>query len=686
MRSGQEFAGRFVLKEVIGAGRGGDVWLAHDTVVGQDVALKPERIAGDRETAVQRLLGEPRAMAKFRDHPHVVTLFDVVTVPQAPTGPQVPREGDEHRDGDGQESEPETYWFITEYVRGGDLDGQPPMSPVEAARIGAQIADALVALHEAGIVHCDIKPANIGLTRRGTAKLLDFGAAYRVGGTETITANGPFSFTPDYAAPELARGNVPRPASDVFCLGTTLHALVTGSPPRGGGPEDDDDGRGDGGDREDTERLRYWKAEQGVVELDADAVGPLYPVLTAMLRRGPGQRPGAAEVKRLLEAVAEPTAEPASLGSAEPPQPPVSADTDGPGGPSDKRPRRRRALLAAALGLSAVLALGLVLIPNGSDDGRRTDDSGRSSLQDSSSNSTDATDSPSGASQSLIGDPRTADVCALADATALGRFGKVEVDVDYGNFDQCDVLVHSDGKTRIDVSFQLRPGSAPETSTPTSTIGRIDITESAESDECTLLLTPDGPAEGIVGVRVNMGEGSVAGGSATLCAVADTAARSAAELLNEGPVPRRSLAYPEASLAWANACELLDAKALSAVPGLKVDEPEVGVANWGCEWSGSVDELEVEVDFFRDQPKSGTEGTPLRLSGYDGLAVPDDDGEACRVYVQYREYSGENAETFAEMLRLRVGGQRPTDELCETATSLARSAAARLRAQPPSAS
>ena len=294
MRSGDEFADRYVLKEVIGAGRSGDVWLAHDKAVGQDVALKPERSEGDRDTAVRRLLGEPRAMAKFRDHPHVVTLFDVVTVPQ---------DGDGESDGRGED----TYWFIMEYVPGGGLDREPPMSPQRAARIGAELADALTALHEAGIVHCDIKPANIGLTGRGTAKLLDFGAAHRSGGTETITANGPSSFTPAYAAPELARGNIPRPASDVFCLGATLYALVTGSPPRGNVSDGDDEHRPEGGgDGEDTERLTHWKAERGVVEMDAEAVGPLYPVLTAMLQRDPRQRPSAAEVKRLLAAIAGP--------------------------------------------------------------------------------------------------------------------------------------------------------------------------------------------------------------------------------------------------------------------------------------------------------------------------------------------------------------------------------------------
>ncbi|GGX06981.1 serine/threonine-protein kinase [Streptomyces lomondensis] len=648
MRPGDEFAGRYVLKEVIGTGRGGDVWLAHDTVVGQDVALKRERVEGDRETAVRRLLGEPRALAKFRDHPHVVTLFDVLTVPPG-----------------GDEDAAETYWFVMEYVPGGGLDRQPPMSPERVARLGAQLADALAALHAAGIVHCDLKPANVGLTRRGTAKLLDFGAAYRVGGTETITANGPYSFTPDYAAPELARGNVPRPASDVFCLAATLYALVTGSPPRGG---DDGDDAG-----EDTARLTHWKAEQGVVEMDAEAVGPLHPVLTAMLRRDPAQRPEAAEAARLLTAVAESGARRARLGRSAPP-----------GGGRWPR-RRRRVLFAAALGVCAALALGLVALPgHGSgDDGTKTgtESAGRQLPKDPGK----------GGTRSLIGDPRTADVCALTDPAALARFGRSEVDVDYGNFDRCDVLVHTDDTTRIDVSVQLRRGSPPEASEPVRSIGGIAVREQpAEPDECGLLLSrdagddKDGDAgdDMYVGVRVDVGHGEVAGGVAALCGVADTAARSAAEVLNRGPLPRRTPGYPAASLAWADACALLDAKALSVVPGIKADVPEAGVANWECEWFSDVDDLEAEIAFFRDEPKSARDGRTVRLSGYHAVVEPEGNGPGtCTVFVTYREYGGRDAETAAEMLRLHVRGQRPMGQLCGMVTDLAASAAARLPAR-----
>jgi serine/threonine protein kinase len=642
VRPGDEFAGRYVLKEVIGAGRGGDVWLAHDTVVGQDVALKRERVEGDREAAVRRLLGEPRALAKFRDHPHVVTLFDVVTVPP------------------GGEEDAEAYWFIMEYVPGGGLDRQPPSVPERVARIGAQLADALAALHEAGIVHCDLKPANIGLTRRGGAKLLDFGAAYRAGGTETITANGPYSFTPDYAAPELARGNVPRPASDVFCLAATLYALVTGSPPRGAAGEEAG---------EDTDRLTHWKAEQGVVEMDAEAVGALYPVLTAMLRRDPGQRPEAAEAGRLLAAVAE-QGRPAPDGRPTP--------------PGDGRPRRRRrALLAAALGVGAALALSLVAVPGTGDDDRGSGNGSRESAGRQLPN-----DPSNGDTRSLIGDPRTADVCALADPAALDRFGESEVDVDYGNFDRCDVLVHPDDRSRIDVSVQLHRGSPPEALEPVRTLGGIAVREApAKEGECGLLLSTgqddSGGGDGMfVGVRVDVGHGTVAGGAAALCAVADTAARSAAEVLNHGPLPRRSPAYPAASLAWANACSLLDTKALSVVPGIKTDVPERGVADWDCEWFSDVDDLEAEIAFFRDEPKSARDGRAVRLSGYHAVVEPEGNGDGtCTVFVAYREYGGRDAEKAVEMLRLHVGGQRPTGRLCDLATGLATSAAARLRAR-----
>ncbi|WP_338783725.1 protein kinase [Streptomyces sp. DG1A-41] len=660
MRPGDEFAGRYVLKEVIGAGRGGDVWLAHDTVVGQDVALKPERVEGDRETAVRRLLGEPRALAKFRDHPHVVTLFDVVTVPP---------DGDTGGDGGGDVGE--TYWFVMEYVPGGGLDRQPPMSPERVARIGAQLADSLAALHEAGIVHWR---RQAGERRPHPARYREAaGLRCRLPGRRQRDHHGQraLQLHPGLRRPRTGPGNVPRPASDVFCLGATLYALVTGSPPRGGEPEaDGDEARAAG---EDQDRLAYWKAEQGVVEMDTETVGPLHPVLGAMLRRDPQQRPDAAEAGRLLAAVAD-------HGTPDP--------NGRPAAPGGERPRRRRrALYAAALAVGAALVLSLVAVPGDGDEqgdgpnGTRGS-AGRQLPKDSSH----------GGTRALIGDPRTADVCALADPDALGRFGESEVDVDYGNFDRCDVLVHPDDRSRIDVSVQLRRGSPPEASDPVRTIGGVAVREAPpKRGECGLLLSRDAAGgssrdntdgDMFVGVRVDVGHGTVAGGAAALCAVADTAARSAAEVLNRGPLPRRSPPYPAASLVWRSACALLDAEALSVVPGIKADVPEAGVADWDCEWFSDVDDLEAEIAFFRDEPKSARDGRLVRLSGYDAVVEPEGNGDdTCTVFVPYRKYGGRDAETAVEMLRLHVGGQRPMGELCHLTTELAASAAAKLRAR-----
>ncbi len=648
MRPGDEFGGRYVLTKVIGAGRSGDVWLAHDTVTGQDVALKPERIEGDRDTEGRRLLGEPRAMAKFRDHPHVVTLLDVVAVDQG--------EG-------GEEGGESAYWFIMDYVPGGGLDRQLPMSPERVARIGAQLADALAALHDAGIVHCDVKPANIGLTRRGDAKLLDFGAAYRFGGTETVSVNGPFSFTPDYAAPELARGNIPRPASDVFGLAATLHALVAGSPPRGREPDEDGE-HGDQGEqgehRDDGEaahRLTYWKAEQGVVEMDVEALGPLRPVLAAMLRRDPRQRPDAAEAGRLLAAVA---ADPDSRRTEDTPLP---------------RPRRRWPVLAgAAIGVAA-LVLGLVVFLDGDGDGDGSGDGGGGGGPSATE------DPPNGEAQSGISDPHTIEMCALTDPAVFSAYGRAEVDEDYGNFDRCDTYVYlDDDETRVDVAIRLLHDSPSGKSQPDRFIGETGIIEEPPEDgECLLtLVPPDGDGDGIlVGIRVDVGNGSV-DGTESLCGIAEEAAEEVAEVLNQGSIPSRSSDYPPDSLAWLNACDdFLDAEALATVPGVDPEAPEHGVGNWDCEWLS--DNLEAELIFHRDQHREAPD--VRRFSGYDTTVEPRADGEGtCTAFVHYRDYPGQDGQLAFEMLRLRVGGERPMDELCDMVADLAASAAAELPA------
>lgn len=249
--------GRFLLRRKLTRDDhpGKAVWLAYDEQMGREVVLKEVDGAG-----------EPRALAKI-SHAHVITVYEYLSV-----------------DTDA--------WAVMEYAPGGSLAGQR-IAPEPAARIGAQIAGALGYMHAKGLVHCDVKPGNIVVAADGVAKLTDFGSAYRVGAT--ITRQDQISYTPAYAPPEVIKGN-PVPASDVYSLGATLHALVVGAPP-GSGPSPN--------------------------------LGPLGEVLAAMLRQKSVDRPTAAEACRLLQAAADgvgPTARTADEATI----PPVALATDRP--------------------------------------------------------------------------------------------------------------------------------------------------------------------------------------------------------------------------------------------------------------------------------------------------------------------------------------------------------------------
>ncbi|MDT0341294.1 serine/threonine-protein kinase [Streptomyces litchfieldiae] len=365
-------------------------------------------------------------------------------------------------------------------------------------------------------------------------------------------------------------------------------------------------------------------------------------------------------------ALPAPPAPPAAL-----PPPPTRTPATSPWPrPSSRRRGPARYALAAAAGVVALSLATWLIVANvaGGDDDPRAGGTSEGTSDDANAER-----------RSLIGDPRTADVCALTNTDAFAEFGLAETDVDYGNFHVCELHIR-DGDTRIDVQTYLRRGGPPEGSQPADPIGTIGVVEAEpKADECgRVLLPPDDGADGIlVGIRANLeGKGEVAGGDATLCEIADAAARSAADVLNQGPVPRRSPAYPENSLAWVNACELLGDATL-ANAGLDAD-PEAGVGDWECEWSGDTDELTAVAGFHRDQPKDGER---VRLGDYDAIVESEDSGDECTVFLEYRGYDGQNAERAVEMLRLRVEGQRPVEDLCELARELTSSAADRLPAR-----
>jgi serine/threonine-protein kinase len=200
--------GRYRLVGRIGGGGMGEVWEADDTVLGRRVALKVlvQELADDPR-ATRRFVREARATARLT-HPNVTRIYDF------------------GRDGG-------LPYLVMELLDGDTLADRlagGPMPPAEAARIGSAVADALDAAHGRGIIHRDVKPSNVLLTRAGEVKVMDFGIAAAADESHSTTGSGLYG-TAAYISPERAAGQAATPAADVYSLGAVLYELLTGRPP-----------------------------------------------------------------------------------------------------------------------------------------------------------------------------------------------------------------------------------------------------------------------------------------------------------------------------------------------------------------------------------------------------------------------------------------------------------------------
>jgi serine/threonine protein kinase len=267
----------------------GTVWLARDELLHRQVAVKEvlpplEMTGSEREMLRERTLREARTAARL-SHPNVVTIYDVVD------------------DGD----QP---WIVMELVSARSLrdivqqDG--PLTPQRAAMVGLQVLAALRAAHDLGIVHRDVKPGNVLIERDGRTVLADFGIA-RAQDSSTITTSGVIVGSPSYIAPERAHGERGGPESDLWSLGATLYSAVEGRPP--------------------YDRAGALATLTAAVTQDPDPprrCGPLWPVISGLLRRDPACRLGLADAELMLRGIAETdeipetVALPASAGHASP--------------------------------------------------------------------------------------------------------------------------------------------------------------------------------------------------------------------------------------------------------------------------------------------------------------------------------------------------------------------------------
>lgn len=309
---------RYRLQEWLGAGAMGVVWKGEDERLHRTVALKRLHLQtqpGAPTADVRaRAMREGRIAARLL-HPNAIAVFDVIEDAGDP-------------------------WLVMEYLPSTSLAqviaDRGRLEPAEAAAIGRQIAAALAAAHRSGIVHRDVKPANVLLADDGTAKISDFGIS-RAAGDVTLTASGFVAGTPAYLAPEVARGADADFRSDVFSLGSTLYHAVEGTPPFG---------------THDNAIGLLHKVSLGNIEPPSHA-GALRPVLLRLLDPDPDSRPDMAEAAAELSRLSTPAAPEAEVGA---PAPEPAPATPAPAAPAASA--RKRSGVVVALALLILLVMG----------------------------------------------------------------------------------------------------------------------------------------------------------------------------------------------------------------------------------------------------------------------------------------------------------------------------------------
>jgi serine/threonine-protein kinase len=205
--------GRYRVLERLGEGSSGDVYLAEDTIIHRKVALKLLRRRDADERQLRSFEREARC-ASMLNHPNVVTLFDVGV-------------------------EDDLHWIASEHVEGETLRQRlehGPLRIVEVVDVALGVASALVAAHEAWIVHRDVKPENIMLRHDRGVKVLDFGVAKLAGGggdsTDPLRRGDKLVGTLPYLSPEQVRGEeIIDSRSDIYSLGVVMYEMLSGMPP-----------------------------------------------------------------------------------------------------------------------------------------------------------------------------------------------------------------------------------------------------------------------------------------------------------------------------------------------------------------------------------------------------------------------------------------------------------------------
>ncbi len=650
-------AGRYRLRELVGTGGMGAVWRAGDELLGREVALKQVRLAdqpvADVALARERTMREARIAAALH-HPHIVSIFDVVV----------------------ESGEP---WLVLEFLPsrslGSVLAEHRTLPPAEVAAIGADVAGALAAAHAAGIVHRDVKPDNVLLSRPSAAgpvvKLTDFGIAHTAA-APAITATHVLTGTPAYFAPETARGEGTDARSDVYSLGATLYAAVEGQPPFGS----------------DTGNVLALLARigRGGAPLPQRA-GPLTDLLRHLTADDPAARPTATQAHAALRSMAAGATTVGTAGAGATVMGPSTAGTSmegdrAPGGPAPAgldrvpvgNPQRRRLRVAATVAAALALAAALIVVVAVSrpasapvtGPGRPPAAAPTSSAPESAPDT------------AIIADPATADPCSLLDIESVKSFGTTTLDPDNVAFAGCRAdIERPDGGS---VGFTVTLANAVEVGQYSSGGRHVEdsgysvLTYDANGNYCEQqVLLADGNA-----VLVSAVSYEDPSGTTDVCAIADAGRIAAVARLVQQGIGQRARLDQVSPLGSISACSLLTqeevaAGVVNATPG----RPRFN--DWACDWASFTGGGSVTVMYYRGYLLRATDGTPASFAGHPGtvLARPGN----CWVQFVQRAYTAGGSNRI-ESVWVTYWGSGSGDQLCQTATTLATAAANRL--PPPS--
>jgi len=279
-----------------------------------------------------------------------------------------------------------------------------------------------------------------------------------------------------------------------------------------------------------------------------------------------------------------------------------------------------------------------------------------------------------------VGDERTADPCSLLDLASGARFGTVVLDIEYGGFNRCGLLIKRSGDPNDQIHVQLLIQDPPEFPAQPHTAGKISAMDRPPERDgvCERSIRLSDGNQVVISARHQDGR------QAELCAVAEAAANGTLTALSRGQILRRTMPFPSGSLAHVDACALIEDEDIVKAVGERGIAPSPAFGDWICYWER--DPIEMEVAFVRGWKPVPGENELIKVGSRDAYIDPrtsvDEGLPLCVIQVVHRPYVvAENFQKdWVEMVEVSVEIEEnpQLDKLCDSARTLAEAVVKRL--------